>query len=136
MSLAIEITDLKKNYKGAWAPALDGLSMQVKKNTVMGLLGPNGAGKTTTINILCGLVAADSGIATVYDKDSAKDSKAIRRMIGVVPQQIALFSNLSAWENFFFIGRLYGLPDKTIKERATNLLERLGLEKHADKRLN
>jgi ABC-2 type transport system ATP-binding protein len=135
MPLAIEIKDLKKNYKGSWAPALDGLSMQVKKNTVMGLLGPNGAGKTTTINILCGLVTPDTGTAIVYEKDSMNDSKAIRKMIGVVPQQIALFTNLTAWENFYFIGRLYGLPDKTIKKRATNLLERLGLDKHADKRI-
>lgn len=135
MPLAIEINDLRKNYKDSWAPALDGLSMQVKKNTVMGLLGPNGAGKTTTINILCGLVIPDSGNATVYEKNCIKNSTAIRRMIGVVPQQIALFSNLSAWENFFFIGRLYGLEDKTIKQRAGNLLERLGLDKHADKRV-
>ncbi|OJW85283.1 MAG: ABC transporter ATP-binding protein [Bacteroidetes bacterium 46-16] len=135
MPFAIEIDGLHKQYKGAWNPALDGLSLSVKKNQVMGLLGPNGAGKTTCINILCGLVDADSGSARIYDMDCSRDTLAIRRMTGVVPQQIALFYNMSAWENFMYIGRLYGLQDNIVKERAQNLLERLGLEKHADKRV-
>lgn len=135
MDLAIEIQDLKKQYPAAWTPALDGLSLSVKRNQIMGLLGPNGAGKTTCINILCGLVAADSGVAQVLGKDSHRDTTAIRRTMGVVPQQIALFSNLTAWENFKYIGRLYGLYAGEITRRAQGLLERLGLEKHADKRI-
>ncbi|MCD6062762.1 MAG: transporter ATP-binding protein [Flavipsychrobacter sp.] len=102
----------------------------------MGLLGPNGAGKTTTINILCGLVLPDGGKAKVHGKDCVKDVLEIRRMTGVAPQQIALFSNLTAWENFRYIGRLYGLKESLITEHAGKLLERLGLEKHADKRVN
>jgi ABC-2 type transport system ATP-binding protein len=135
MPFAIEIDQLHKQYKGAWSPALDGLSLTVRKDTVVGLLGPNGAGKTTSINILCGLVTADAGRARIYDMDCAKDTLSIRAMTGVVPQQIALFYNMTALENFFYIGRLYGLHDAIIKERAQNLLERLGLEKHADKRV-
>jgi ABC-2 type transport system ATP-binding protein len=135
MSLAIEISGLRKMYKGAWSPALDGLSLQVKKNQIMGLLGPNGAGKTTCINILCGLVKPDEGKAMVFGKDVTQSIQQIRRQTGVVPQQIALFGNMSAWENFQYIGRLYNLTEPQIKERATHLLERLGLMPHADKRV-
>jgi ABC-2 type transport system ATP-binding protein len=135
MALAIEISGLRKMYKGAWSPALDGLSLQVKKNQIMGLLGPNGAGKTTCINILCGLVRPDEGKALVFGNDVTKSIEHIRRQIGVVPQQIALFGNMTAWENFQYIGRLYNLPEVLIKERAASLLERLGLMPHADKRV-
>ncbi|MBL7719909.1 MAG: ABC transporter ATP-binding protein [Flavipsychrobacter sp.] len=131
----MEITDLHKTYKGALVPALDGLSLQVQPNQVVGLLGPNGAGKTTSINVLCGLVWPDKGTARIHGKDCVADALAIKKMLGVVPQQIALFSNLTALENFYYIGRLYGLGDKEIKARAGHLLERLGLEKHAGKRV-
>lgn len=136
MPLAIAIEDLKKMYKGAWSPALDGFSFTVKTNQIMGLLGPNGAGKTTCINILCGLVSADSGKALIFGKDCNSDIQEIRKMIGVVPQQIALFGTLTAQENFMYIGRLYGLSDKLIKQRSKELLVRLGLDKHADKRVS
>jgi ABC-2 type transport system ATP-binding protein len=135
MPNAIEIRELRKMYKGGWTPALDGLSLTVRRNQVVGLLGPNGAGKTTTINIMCGLVTPDDGTAAVLGKNAVTDKLAIRKMIGVVPQQIALFGNLSAWENFRYIGKLYGLGNATIEQRAGNLLERLGLDKHADKRV-
>ncbi len=136
MAHAIEITNLHKTYKGGWSPALDGLSVHVREGQVMGLLGPNGAGKSTTINILCGLVTPDTGKATIFGKDCIAETLTLRKMIGVVPQQIAMFSNLTAWENFRYIGSLYGLTDKQTKDRAHDLLVRLGLDKHADKRIN
>lgn len=102
----------------------------------MGLLGPNGAGKTTSINIMCGLVPPDSGKARVMGKDCVQEKLAIREMIGLVPQRIALFSNLTARENFDYIGRLYGLDNASVKSRSTYLLQRLGLEKHEHKRIN
>jgi ABC-2 type transport system ATP-binding protein len=135
MTEAIVIQNLRKLYKGSYTPALDGLSLTVKRGQIMGLLGPNGAGKTTSINILCGLVAADSGTATVMGKDCNKEALAIRHTIGVVPQQIALFANLTASENFRYIGRLYGLSEKDITHRSGDLLQRLGLDKHSDKRI-
>lgn len=135
MSLAIEIKDLKKQYKGSFVPALDGLSFSVKENQIIGLLGPNGAGKSTTMNILCGLVSPDTGMATIFGKDCFKHTEQIRAEIGIVPQQIALFPNLTAWENFKYIGRLYGIDDAIIRDRAFALLERLDLDKHADKRI-
>lgn len=136
MAYAIEIANLHKTYKGGWTPALDGLSVHVHVGQVMGLLGPNGAGKSTTINILCGLVAPDSGHATIFGKDCSKHTLELRKTIGVVPQQIAMFGNLTAWENLRYIGSLYGLSSKQVKERANDLLARLGLDKHADKRIN
>lgn len=135
MPFAIEITNLHKQYKGAFTPALDGLSLFVRKNQIIGLLGPNGAGKTTSINIMCGLVKPDQGRACIYGKNCVTDKLEIRSMIGVVPQQIALFQHLTGWENFNYIGRLYGLSAPVIKQRAGALLERLGLEKHGDKRV-
>lgn len=135
MAEAIAIRNLRKLYKEGWSPALDGLSLTVKQGQIMGLLGPNGAGKTTSINILCGLIAPDSGTATIFKKDCTKETLSIRNIIGVVPQQIALFANLTAWENFRYIGRMYGLSEQDINLRAGNLLQRLGLDKHADKRI-
>ncbi|HEY9176308.1 MAG TPA: ABC transporter ATP-binding protein [Flavipsychrobacter sp.] len=135
MSLAIEINELHKHYPGSWSPALDGLSLNVKENRITGLLGPNGAGKTTTINILCGLVHPDSGSARVFGVDCVEHTNAVRSQVGVVPQQIALFPNLTAWENFFYIGRLYGISRDYIKSRSAQLLQRLDLEKHAEKRI-
>lgn len=135
MALAIEIQSLKKEYKGSFAPALDGLSLSVQENQIVGLLGPNGAGKSTSINIMCGLIPADSGTAKILGKDCDVDTQHIRKEIGIVPQQIALFPNLSAWENFRYIGKLYGLSKKEVNEKAQQLLERLDMDKHADKRL-
>jgi ABC-2 type transport system ATP-binding protein len=135
MSFAIEIRDIRKKYKGGWIPALDGFSFFVKPQQIVGLLGPNGAGKTTCINILCGLVDPDSGTALIAGKDCTKEMAAIRRMIGMVPQQIALFGNLTAIENFNYIGRLYGLELNIIKKRSQYLLDRMGLDKHSDKRI-
>lgn len=136
MSYAIQISNLKKQYRDAIEPALDGLTFNVREGSVVGLLGPNGAGKTTSINIICGLVAPDSGNATVYGVSCIEHPTSVRSQIGVVPQRIALFPNMTAIENFMYIGRLYGLEDRFIKDRSDDLLERLGLLKHADKRIN
>lgn len=136
MPYAIEIKDIHKDYKGAWAPALDGFSFYVKRNTIVGLLGPNGAGKTTCFNILCGIVKPDSGTAYIAGKNCSTDIASIGAVMGMVPQQIALFGNLTANENLNYIGRLYGLDKEVIASRKRYLLERLGLDKHADKRVN
>lgn len=136
MEYAIELTDIHKSYKDALAPALDGFSLRVANNRIMGLLGPNGAGKTTCLSILCGLLRADRGTALVAGMDCSRDITAIRAMTGVVPQQIALFGDLTAVENFRYIGRLYGLEPGTTERRMWQMLEQLGLDKHADKRIN
>lgn len=134
--VAIETSNLVKQYPGALTPALNGMSLQIDSNKITGLLGPNGAGKTTTINIICGLVAPENGTAKVYGVDCNTDAKSVRSQIGVVPQQIALFPNLSARENFNYIGQLYNINKNFIRERSEDLLKRLDLVKHADKRVN
>ncbi len=136
MPHAISIRDLKLQYSGAYAPALNGLSVAVPTGSIFGLLGPNGAGKTSTIHILCGLIRADSGSAAAFGLDVWQDKDAIRRRIGVVPQHIALYPGLSGMENLVYIGQLYGLRKKDVYDRAGELLERLGLAGHADKRVS
>jgi ABC-2 type transport system ATP-binding protein len=133
---AVQIDGLYKNYKGAFTPALDGLSFKAKKGLITGLLGPNGAGKTTCISILCGLTPPDKGTAKINGLNCIKDKNIIRSVIGVVPQQIALVSHLTARENFFYLGRLYGIPDTLIKLKVEHLLKTFGLEKQADKRID
>jgi ABC-2 type transport system ATP-binding protein len=136
MDHAIALSNLHKHYAGAEYPALQGLSLQFNKGTLAGLLGPNGAGKTTTISILCGLISPDSGSARVLGWDCKTDIKAIKSKIGVVPQQIALYPQLTAPENMQYIGRLYRIPEKTLKAKIELLMHQFGLSQHAHKRLH
>ncbi len=135
MSTAISVQNLHKTYAGSVAPALQGLSLQVEASSIFGLLGPNGSGKTTTLKIICGLLNADAGSVRVFDLDADKEKLAIRQRMGLAPQHIALYPTLTAWENIEYIGRLYQLSDRQIRERGTLLLERLGLAGHASKRV-
>ena len=110
--------------------------MEVAQGAVFGLLGPNGAGKTTTINLLCGLLRADSGSMGIFGLDAFADKVSIRRRIGMVPQHIALYPALSGRENLEYLGQLYGVPHKELKARIDAHLQRLGLSQHADKRVS
>src|SRR5690606_22973427 len=89
----------------------------------------------TCINILCGLVVPDSGAVFIFEKNCLNEAREIQKIIGVVPQQIALFPEMTAWENLRYIGRLYGLTEKLIQEKAGSLLEKLRLTLHANKRI-
>jgi ABC-2 type transport system ATP-binding protein len=132
---AIEITDLVKIYKGSDEPALTGISLAVAPGEIFGLLGPNGAGKTTTINILCGIMGATSGSVKISGMDSHHHRQEIKHHIGVVPQDIALYPTLSARENLHYIGSMYGLNGKALKERVNECLSVFGLEKLAHRQL-
>jgi len=133
LSPAIEIFDLVKIYKGTDEPALNGVSLSVPEGEIFGLLGPNGAGKTTTINILCGILEATSGIVKITGKESVKNREEIKHIIGVVPQDIALYPTLTARENLLFIGSMYGLNGKQLKERVNQCLSVFGLEKFGNR---
>lgn len=133
MEAAIVIRDLHKAYRGSFTPALNGLSLTVPRNSIYGLLGPNGAGKTTTLSILCGLFEADKGSIEVLGQDSKIHRQSVLARIGLVPQKIALFGNLTARENLNYIGKLYGLDKENIHGRSEHLLQRMNLQKHADK---
>jgi ABC-2 type transport system ATP-binding protein len=125
----IEVHDLVKKYGSQ--RAVDGLSFSVEKGELFGLLGPNGAGKTTTINVLATLLPGDGGRAQIGGHDVAADAAAVRRLIGVVPQEIALYTDLTARDNLDFWGRLYGLSGKALGARVDELLEMADLVEQA-----
>ena len=123
--MIVEIENLVKRYKDFIA--VDNLSLSIKEGEIFGLLGPNGAGKTTTINTILGLSKKDSGEVKIFGKSMDKSEGEIKRNIGIVPQNIALFNDLKAYENIEFFGRLYGLRGRLLKERVEEALEFTGL---------
>jgi ABC-2 type transport system ATP-binding protein len=133
MPAAIRVQNLFKTYPGADTPAVDGLSLVVEEGRFYGLLGPNGAGKTTTLSILCGLLNADSGEAEVMGHALPQHIDRVKPLLGVVPQDIALYDTLTARENLAFFGAMYGIKGGALKQRSTELLEEFGLTEKADK---
>jgi ABC-2 type transport system ATP-binding protein len=123
----IEIQNLSKLFKNATEPAVDGISFSINRNEIFGLLGPNGAGKTTTISILCGLFPPSSGKVLIDGKNLHTELSAIKKRIGIVPQDIALYPTLSARENLAFYGSMYGLHGKDLKDKIETWLNKLGL---------
>lgn len=123
----IKIENLIKRYGSNLA--VDNLTMDIKEGEIFGLLGPNGAGKSTTIKMITGLLASSSGIIEVGGFDLSDKGSRInaKRIIGLVPQDLAIYSNMSAMDNVLFFGRLYGLRGKELKRRAEEALEFTGL---------
>jgi ABC-2 type transport system ATP-binding protein len=112
--------------------ALDGLSFSVAGGEVVGLLGPNGAGKTTTLSVLATLLRPDAGRATIAGHATDREPAAVRRAIGVVPQTLAVYPTLTAWENVLFFARLLGLRRHAARAAAARALELVGLEERRD----
>ena len=131
----IEIKDLVKIYKGSDEPAINGISLDIFEGEIFGLLGPNGAGKTTTISILCGLFNATRGKASIDGMDIHSNRDKIKHIIGVVPQDVALYPTLTAWENLTFFGNMYGLRGAKLRQKIAEGFAVFGLEKHADKKI-
>lgn len=125
----IEVSHLRK----AFGPieALKGISFKVAPGEIYGLLGPNGAGKSTAIGVLCGLVIPDAGQASLDGIDVVRRPVDARRVLGVVPQEVALYTEMSARGNLTFFGRLYGLRGRDLRERINRVLTRVGLEDRA-----
>lgn len=123
----ITVENLTKKF--GEVTAVDGVSFQVKEGEVFGFLGPNGAGKTTTVRMLCCLISKTSGEATIdnYQIGKADDSLQIRKMIGLVPDNVGLYEDLTAFENLDFYGRLYDRPEQARKENIERFLKMLGL---------
>jgi ABC-2 type transport system ATP-binding protein len=132
----IGIRELTKYYKGNEDPAIDKISLEIMAGEIFGLLGPNGAGKTTTISILCGLFSPTSGSVTINGLDISHDLEKIKRIIGVVPQDLALYPTLTALENLRFFGNMFGLRGKSLDEKIFDKLKFFGLEKYARKRVS
>ena len=126
----IRAEELRKRYGDR--VALDGVSFSVNAGEIVGLLGPNGAGKTTTLSILSGVIAPDSGRASIAKHDLATDPRAARRSLGLVPQSLALYPTLTALENLMFWGRIQGMSSSDASGHARILLEQVGLADRAD----
>jgi ABC-2 type transport system ATP-binding protein len=115
--------------------AVDGISFEIAEGSIFGLLGPNGAGKTTTISMISCLLAPDDGDIVVDGHSVRSDSAGVRRVLGVVPQEIALYPTLTAAENLRFWGRMYALAGKRLADAVTYGLAMAGLEEQANKRI-
>ena len=121
----ITVENLKKSYDTQ--VALNGISFSIKQGEFYGLLGPNGAGKTTTISIISTIVEADAGTVSINGMELNKNKIECKKIIGVVPQEIALYDKLSAYDNLLFWGSLYNVDKKLLVERINDTLELLGL---------
>ncbi|MFX1584501.1 MAG: ABC transporter ATP-binding protein [Promethearchaeota archaeon] len=130
---AIEVKNLRKIYTEKNTieeiKAVDDISFSINKGEIFGLLGPNGAGKTTTINILCGLISQTDGDAFVGGYDVRNDLKKIKELIGVCPQQAAIYQYLNAKENIELFGKLHLVKKEDINKRMNMFLNLLGLSK-------
>jgi linearmycin/streptolysin S transport system ATP-binding protein len=121
----LQVRGLSKRY-GA-AKVVDDLSFTIESGEIFGLLGPNGAGKTTTLSMLCGLFPPSQGSATVGGFDLVRQADQVKRLIGVVPQDLAVYPTLSAYDNLLFFGRMYGLGGALLRERIAEALDMVGL---------
>jgi ABC-2 type transport system ATP-binding protein len=128
----LKITDLRKHYGST--TALDGASFEVVAGELFGLLGPNGAGKTTLLSIVSCLLEADGGEAQVLGRKASTRDRELRRMIGVAPQELAVYGELTARENLNFFGSLYGLTGHDLTSRVDEVLAAIGLLDRADRR--
>src|SRR5437870_13092448 len=122
-SRAVDVADVVCQF--GRIRALDGVSLRVMPGTVVGVVGPNGAGKTTLIDVICGLLRPARGTVHVLGEDVAGDTTALRARIGVLPQETALYDEVTAWQNLRFAAALYGVarPDARIAQ----VLELVGL---------
>jgi ABC-2 type transport system ATP-binding protein len=132
----LRVRRLVKRYPGSAAPALNGLDFAVHPGECFGLLGPNGAGKTTAISVICTLLRPTSGSVEVCGIDAQRDPVAVRRVIGLAPQDVALYPSLTARENLEYFGRLCGLSGRTLRSRIEECLALVGLEDTSEKRVS
>ncbi|QUH19121.1 ABC transporter ATP-binding protein [Alkaliphilus sp. B6464] len=121
----IEVKEIRKNFKKV--EAVKGVSLTINDGEILGLLGPNGAGKSTTISIISTLFPPSSGEVLYKGKDILKNPKGFREILGAVPQEIALYPELTGYENLRFFGKVYGLKGKELEQRIQEVLEIVGL---------
>jgi ABC-2 type transport system ATP-binding protein len=132
-SITIQVENLHKSF--ADIKAVQGVSFDVQPGEIFGLLGPNGAGKTTTIAMLSTLLRPDEGDARIMGHSIRRNPQAVKAVLGVVPQEIALYEDLSARENLTFWGKMYGLRGANLRPRVDEVLELIGLSDRANGRV-
>jgi ABC-2 type transport system ATP-binding protein len=130
---AISVQDLKKSF--GENHAVQGVSFDVKEGEIFSLLGPNGAGKTTTISMLSCLLRPDAGDALIMGHSIRSEDMGVKSVLGVVPQEIALYEDLTARENLTFWGKMYGLRGSVLKSRVSEVLDVIGLIDRANERV-
>jgi ABC-2 type transport system ATP-binding protein len=133
---ALDLHNVVKVYARSGRPALAGLSLTVARGEILGLLGPNGAGKTTAISIMTTLLRPTSGEVRIDGFDVRRQAQQVRQLIGLVPQDIALYPQLTARENLRYFGRMYGLDQDTLNSRSEACLAQMGLTDKADCRID
>ena len=131
----LHIQKLSKKYKGADYFSVSNLDLDILKGGIFGVLGPNGAGKTTLISMLCSLIKPTSGTFTINNLDYTNNKKELKQLIGIVPQEYALYPSLTAYENLSYFGSMYGLQGKVLKESIHLYLEKMGLLEFANKKI-
>ncbi len=133
--IIVDIKNLSIFYKGSSKPAVDDISLQIFEKDIFGLLGPNGAGKTTTISYLCGIIKRNSGTALIDGLSIEHNLPEIKNIIGVVPQEIALYKELTSWENLRYFGNIYGLKGNVLKDKIEEYLILFGFDIDSKKRI-
>ena len=131
MDAVIQTDKLTKRF-GDFIAANE-ITLEVYKGEIFGFLGANGAGKTTAMRMLCGLSTPSSGKATIAGFDVYRQTEKIKRNIGYMSQKFSLYDDLTVLENIYFFGGIYGLSDTQLKDKSTELVKRLGLEREATK---
>jgi len=132
MTTVLQTQSLTKHYGSL--TAVQDLSLEVHEGEVFGLLGPNGAGKTTSISMMCGLLRPDSGQVVIHGKPIADGDADVRARVGVCPQNIVLWGQLTCLEQMVFIGEMYGMKRKSVAQRSEQLLKELDLTEKRDQR--
>lgn len=125
----LEIENLIKKFNGV--AAVDNMNLEIEAGEIFGLLGPNGAGKSTTIHIICCLLSMDSGKVKLLGRDIKRETNFAKENIGIVPQEIAIYEDLTASENIKFFASLYGLKGRELHERVEEALAFVGLSDKA-----
>jgi len=139
MQVMVDAKKLVKTYNradGTKVQAVKGIDLQIYKGEIFGLLGPNGAGKTTTISMISGLLAPSSGDATIGSYSITRQPIEAKRLMGYVPQEIALYPELSARQNLEFFGKLYGLGGKDLSRRVDEVLDFIDLTERQKDRID
>jgi ABC-2 type transport system ATP-binding protein len=130
----LEVIDLHKRYGPL--TALGRINFHVLEGEMFGLLGPNGAGKTTLLSILSSLSEPTSGTVRILEQPITRSDREVRRLIGIVPQELAIYNNLTARENLIFFGELFGLGGPELNKRVGHLLAAVGLDTRANHRVH
>jgi len=130
----VEVSNLVKSFNGT--EAVKGASFTIHRGEIFGLLGPNGAGKTTTISMLTCLLLPTGGTVSIAGHDVVKKANTVKGIIGLVPQDLAVYPQLSARDNLLFFGRIYGLKGQQLQHRVNDLLDLVGLSERANDLVN